>query len=84
MSGERTNLPRMPEGKVLKYSLIDGKIKFFYDNLNGVRSAIPLGIWTAPNNARYLKLDFYKADGFAGVIPVFFDVEGNTLKIGNH
>ncbi len=83
-SRERINLPRVPEGKVLKYALFAGEIKFFYDNLSEPRSAIPLGVWTAPDNARYLKLDFYNADGFAGVIPVFFNMEGNTLKIGNH
>ena len=69
-------------GKVIQYSYSNSALHFFYEDCDKLAD-VRIGVWTAPENARRIGFQFYHIEDAIRVIPIFYDKEGNTLKIGN-
>jgi len=80
MKGNKIILPRV--ANMYKMNFSKNKIDFYYSNPE--KNSLELNTWKIPLNAREIEFDA-KTDRIGGfiVIPRFYDVNGNLLKIGN-
>jgi len=86
IEGKKIALPRESfNGKILRYKIDKEKmeIEFFYADNSDAR-VFALNTWTAPKGARKMEFSIYKEHG-QNILeaPVFYDLEGEILKIGN-
>ena len=78
--GKKISIPR--GGNIHKIDTLKKKIYFYKDNPG--KEYLKLGFWKTPSNAK--KVDFeVKNIGIGNyiIIPRFYDINGNLLKIGN-
>jgi hypothetical protein len=79
ISSKKLILPR--SANIYIIDLSDNKIDFYYGNPAKVNK---LNTWKVPLKAREMEFDM-QSDRIGGyvVIPKFYDLKGNLLKIGN-
>jgi len=80
MKGNKIILPR--GANLYKMDFSNNKIDFCYSNPG--KNCLELNTWKIPLNAREIEFDA-RSDKIGGyiVIPMFYDANGNLLKIGN-
>lgn len=86
IGGKKIALPRESfNGKVLKYKIDEEnrEILFFYADNQDV-DVFALNTWASPKGARNIEFSIYKENG-QNILeaPVFHDLNGEILKIGN-